>query len=487
MGLFKNKQKPNELDTTIGYKLVKKSKETVRVDVPFLAESRFDHTLIVGSAGSGKTFKILTPMVLKDISIKSKPVGVTVMEPWGSFAEETYLAAKEFNKNIDDAIKAGSYTKETHGDKKIIQYFNPKLDNCPYFNPLEGNIDNVVENIANAFLLFNTGMAPFTRDTCCTLIKNAVKIAKRLYGDEATFFDLEVIICNPENRGLKNYVIPFGDMLTDFNGEHLNAAQRKEREEIVNWFINDYYLGMDLGDKAPKTFRNSQIIRDQITKLNTHKYLRKILNPPHKGSPNYQEYLKFQEECKKNETAYKLDIFEAIDKGHVLAITTSVPTLRVFGNLLGYFLMLQIQTAILSRSGNEDSRIENMIYIDDFQNCANNQFIEVLRTAKTYKVAFHLAMQSRYQFIGDDNLINKNFADILFAHAKNRIVFSKLSYLDAEYFLKEYLSFFEKKNAIKKSPIKTRGDILEIPDNEILYSLTTNGMSTPFDRAYTLR
>ena len=101
--------------------------------------------------------------------------------------EGTYL-------NIIKAI----YDKHTaniilNGEKKIIQYFNPVLKDCPYFNPLEGYEDDVVENIVNTFRIMNTDSAPFIRDLEGIVLRNAVKVLKRLYGNEATFSDLKTL------------------------------------------------------------------------------------------------------------------------------------------------------------------------------------------------------------------------------------------------------------------------------------------------------
>ena len=180
MSLFQRKSPSNNGDIILG-NLVKNNNTVVNKPVILPAENRYDNTLIIGPAGCGKTRYTLIPMIKQDI-FTNQSAGITVLEPNGDLSKETYEMATAYNCSKDA--------------KKIIQYFNPTLDDCPYFNPMEGREDDVVENIINAFLLLNKDWSPFMKDTATIALRNAVKVAKRLYGDNATITDVNNIIEN---------------------------------------------------------------------------------------------------------------------------------------------------------------------------------------------------------------------------------------------------------------------------------------------------
>ena len=142
---------------------------------------RYLHYLFLGPTGSGKTALSLTPMVLRDLI--SGNVGVTVIEPKGDFAEKVYAMAKICGREV--------------------VYFNPINRNCPYFNPLYGPMNDVIENMATTFGMFSADSSQFFRDANDGLLRRAVKVIKRLYGNDATLVDLSTLLHNAGNAGKK--------------------------------------------------------------------------------------------------------------------------------------------------------------------------------------------------------------------------------------------------------------------------------------------
>ena len=67
--------------------------------------------------------------------------GITVLEPKGDLAEKVYAMA------------------EHYGRKAV--YFNPLLPDCPYFNPLYGDEEDVIENMATTFKMLNPDSPQF--------------------------------------------------------------------------------------------------------------------------------------------------------------------------------------------------------------------------------------------------------------------------------------------------------------------------------------
>ena len=114
--MFK-KHSSDESSVIIGYN--KKNKP-----VEILRDDKFTSTLIVGPAGSGKTTQSLIPMIQQDIR-KQIPMGITVFEPNGDLTARIYADIKEQNDC-----------------NKTVLWFNPTLEDCVYFNPLNNNLDD---------------------------------------------------------------------------------------------------------------------------------------------------------------------------------------------------------------------------------------------------------------------------------------------------------------------------------------------------------
>ena len=127
-------------------------------------QDRFLHMLVLGPLGCGKTSSSVLPMILQDI--QNPEWGVTVLDPTGELAIKTHMTAK------------------SHGRKSI--FFDPTYDNCPKFNPLSGNETDVIENIASTFKMLNPDSPQFFMDLNEQLLRNAIKVLKRLDKNERT-------------------------------------------------------------------------------------------------------------------------------------------------------------------------------------------------------------------------------------------------------------------------------------------------------------
>ena len=193
-------------DAILGYKVdmddVDKNGVGTKTDIPVVlpAKDRFLHMLVLGPTGCGKTSQTIIPMIWRDINIKKlingKPVGITVLEPKGDLAEKVYAMVNYKNNEIDMAIKNNTYDQNELGVKRTVVYFNPILSGCPYFNPLEGDESDVIENMCTTFNMLNADSPQFFKDMTDGLVRRSVKLLKRLHGDAATLLDLNTLVWN---------------------------------------------------------------------------------------------------------------------------------------------------------------------------------------------------------------------------------------------------------------------------------------------------
>lgn len=355
-------------------------------------KDRFLHMLILGPTGGGKTSQVILPMVDQDI--KNPEAGVTVIEPKGDLAREVAMMAK---------VAGRPYI-----------YFDPSVDNCPFFNPLVGDEDDVIENAVTTFLMLNPDSPQYFKDLSEQLVRYTLKVLKRLDKEEgidgkyATFINMNTILQNPNQDGRK--------LVQKFNqAKRGTDAERKENADIASWFINEYYA------ERSKVYENSSGIRAQVSKIIANRYLRGILNP----------------DVTKNQYN-QIDFDKHLADGGVICICTAQGKLRDLGKFLGYFIILQFQSAVFRRPGNEDNRRAHFLYIDEFQTYSTPGFSDMLTQGRSYRVASHLATQARAQIAMGGGRDGKNFVELVSTNARNLIIFPGISIIDAEYYSKQF-------------------------------------------------
>lgn len=355
-------------------------------------KDRFLHMLILGPTGGGKTSQVILPMVDQDI--KNLEAGVTVIEPKGDLAREVAMMAKAVGRPYI--------------------YFDPSVDNCPFFNPLVGDEDDVIENAVTTFLMLNPDSPQYFKDLSEQLVRYTLKVLKRLDREEgidgkyATFVNMNTILQNPNQDGRK--------LVQQFAKTQKGSdAERKENADIASWFINEYYA------ERSKVYENSSGIRAQVSKIIANRYLREVLNP----------------DVTKNEHN-EIDFDKHLAEGGVICICTAQGKMRDLGKFLGYFIILQLQSAVFRRPGNEDTRRAHFLYIDEFQTYSTPGFSDMLTQGRSYRVASHLATQARAQIAMGGGRDGKNFVELVSTNARNLVIFPGISVIDAEYYSKQF-------------------------------------------------
>lgn len=356
------------------------------------AKDRFLHMLILGPTGCGKTSQSLIPMVLQDV--QNPEWGITVLEPKGDFAIKAYMMAKEFGR---DAI-----------------YFDPSYKNCAKFNPLAGREIDVVENIATTFKMLNPDSPQFFLDLNEQLVRNAVKVLKRLDANEgvegkyATLIRLSQLLQNSGGQG-RDLVNAFSKVTAATDSE------AKENADIASWFLNDYF------PERSKVYENTSGVRSQVSKLVSNEYLREILNPDFdKGEHN------------------EVDFDTHLANGGVMCISTAQGTLRDLSKYLGYFIILSLQSSVFRRPGNENTRRPHTLYIDEFQTYSTPGFADMLTQGRSYRVSSVLATQARAQMAMGGGKDGKNFVELVSANARNVILYPGINKDDAKYYSDQF-------------------------------------------------
>lgn len=361
--------------------IICKNKET-KEDVVIKYKDRFLHSLILGPTGSGKTSQIIIPMINQDM--QNFDAGITVIEPKGDLAEKVMALAKYY--------------------KRPAVYFNPIDPDCPYFNPLDGPETEVIENMVTTFKMLNTDSPQFFQDMSETFLRNAIRVIKRVKGEKATLNDLFHLAADVNGMGK--------EMVNELGRLSGPIEWKKENSEVTSWFNSDYF------NVKSKTYEHCSGVRNQIAKINSNDYLRKVLNPPDgKSDVNFTKIL---------------------EENGVLAITTAQGKLRALGKYLGYFIILNFQSAVFTRPGNENTRTPHFLYIDEFQTYANEGFDDMLTQGRSYRVSSNLATQNRALIGMGVGKRAKDFVQLVSTNARNVIIFPGANSDDAKYYSQEF-------------------------------------------------
>lgn len=377
-----------------------------KIRLPY--NDRFLHMLILGPTGSGKTSQVILPMILQDV--QNPEVGIIVLEPKGDLADQVWALGKMHNRDV--------------------LYFDPESKNCPFFNPLMGDEDDVTENLVMTFKILNPDSSTFFQDQAEQLIRQACKVLKRLYKDDATFIHMNTLITNPNNEGV-NMIKQFLTLPTS------SISEADENKRIAAWFLTDYYTGATGERNATKTFEHCSSVRAQILKLISNRYLKNVLNPPAKDGP----------EAHLIEERGLINFDDVLARGQVLTMSSAQGKLRELGKFLGFFLILQLQSAVFRRPGTVKTRRGCMLYIDEFQTYANSGFSDMLTQGRSYRVASHLATQNRALIGMNSGSKGKSFLDLVSTNARNIVIFPGANYEDAKFYSLEFgVDIIEKVN-----------------------------------------
>lgn len=386
--------------------MVEAKAKDCREIIPY--KDRFLHMLILGATGSGKTSQVILPMCYQDI--QNLDAGLTVLEPKGDLAREVAMMAKDLGRPYI--------------------YFDPSVDNCPFFNPLIGEESDVIENAVVTFNALNPDSPQYFKDLSEQLVRNSLKVLKRLDKDKgidgyySTFIWMSRVLQNNGGQGR--------ELVQRFSRIHSSTPdEAKENADIASWFLNEYFA------ERSKIYENSSGIRSQVSKVIANQYLRHILNPDvEKGEYN------------------QVDFDKHLADGGVICISTAQGLLRDLGKFLGYFLILQFKSAVFRRPGTEDNRRAHWLYIDEFQQYSTPGFSEMLTQGRSYRVACHLATQARAQMAMGGGRDGKNFVELVSTNARNIVIFPGGSKDDAEFYSKQF-GEYEKTEVMKSYTRKT--------------------------------
>lgn len=365
-----------------------KSKKSVKWD----RNSRRGHMLLLGPTGCGKIGLTLLPLINQDM--KNKDIGMTIMEPTGDLAEQAYKLALKNNRKV--------------------LYFNPYDPDCPQFNPLTGEETEAEEHMSIIYKQMDMNSPQFFKDMNEVLIRNAVKVIKRLYKEKATLLDLFNLVHNSNGMGRK--------MVQMLMRTEAPSTEIKENEFLGEWFLFEYF-----NDRS-KTYEHCSGFRAFISKIVSNSSAEKIFTP--------------------NLEKKTIDFENHLEEGNVLIISTAHGLLRDVGLFLGLSLMLKFQEATFRLNGIESIKRVHALYLNESQCYVNKGFPSFLSHGGRCGIMTHIAAQNRRslgQNIDGTDQEKNDYAEIISTNIRNVILYPG-SYEDFLYYSERWNSWSNKKS-----------------------------------------
>ncbi|MBR6033508.1 MAG: TraM recognition domain-containing protein [Clostridia bacterium] len=418
-----------------------KDKDTGKnVKVP--ENRRYESTLIVGGSGTGKTTMVFEPMIARDMEKKhfykevAKEMGFAALRSGVASLNSPYdneYMNKNFslnmikpNQNKSKIYKA--YFKRliynASDDKFVyrdlgITYLAPDYESTNRMLDVANNY-NISVNIVDPSNPDSIGTNPFVHKDP---IKTAIAISSVLKGmyvsnrvDVEEAFRENVVVQVVENLCiLLKEVYPLTHQGTLPNLEDLLAL------------MGDF----DLVEKMCKQMESDEVLAQKYSILLS--YFKKNFYKNSSGRADTEKFISPATTQLDNLLRYpgvrnilcnrthNINFDDALANGEVTLVCTRRGDLGATAHqAFGLFVLLLMQYSVLTRPGNEKTRIPHFLYIDEFPDFMCKSTVPIFTLYRKYRVGTVISAQGLSQFgaSGKDN-----YREIILGNSSSKLVF----------------------------------------------------------------
>ena len=404
-------------------------------------ERRFQSTLVCGGSGTGKTSMIFEPVIAQDIEKKyffteaSKELGFTALKTGIASLSAPY-SDEYLNKNFNLNMLTPSFGKDTLFNtfvKKMVIATSPhniyKNIGVTYMSPDYETLDQmmrVCDNYNVGYTIIDpsqpeksTGLNPFVYDDptrISIIISSSLRSIssdeademKDLYKEEISLQILEnlsillKVIYPKMHDGVLPNMEDLLSLLSNFSlVEKMCKILEKDEELSEKYHMELSYFKRSFFADSPAredTKKAAFQLASRLENLLRAPKIRNILCNRHENV-NFDDVLK---------------------NGEFLFVCTRRGDSGQIGHkAFGLFFLLSMQNAVLSRPGNEKSRIPHFLYIDEFPDFISKDTETMFTMYRKYRVGTTISAQSISQFAlpGDKT----NYNSVVLANCGNKI------------------------------------------------------------------
>ena len=438
-----------------------KNKEDGKI-IKIPEDRRFESTLVIGVSGAGKTSMIFEPMVARDLEKKylfkeiAKEMGYTALRTGLATLKNPYTN-EYINDNFSLNMLVPTQAKEKiykaymnkllykyNGESSIyknlgITYMTPDYDSIERVQEIAENF-NVGYKIIDPNNQNSIGLNPFIFDDP---IKTSIAISsvlKRMYTAEVNLNNNssvdEAFMQNISTQAIENITLLLKEMYP-----RLHNGDLPNLEDLLKLLTN-FDLIENLSEEMKKVPELAQKYEIQIS------YFEKTFYGDAVGRADTAKYLQATAAQLENLLRYpgirsilcnrqnNLNYDDALQNGEVVLVCTRRGDLGVsVHKAFGLFFLLLMQQSVLSRPGNEKSRIPHFLYIDEFPPFVCRATEDIFTLYRKYRVGTIISAQNLSQFgINNDN----NYRQTILANCTTKIVFGNNTPDDNDWWQREF-------------------------------------------------
>lgn len=421
---------------------------------------RFEATLVVGVSGSGKTSMIFEPMIARDLEKKyfwretSKELGYTALK-----TNIATLNCPYTNDYVNENFSLNMLTPVANKEK-VFQAFLSKLTynynaeksvykdiGLTYMAPDYESISRIREVAENFGLKYHIidpndidsiGLNPFAYTNPMKTSIAISSILKKLYASmETRNFSAheEAYMENTVTQAVENLVLLLKETYPRLNNGLLPTI-----EDLME-LMTDFDKIEELAEKM-KTF--SDLAEQYKIQLG---YFKKTFYKDAHGRDETARYLQGSAAQIENLLRYpglrtilcnrtnNLNYDHALASGDITLVCTRRGDLGAsIHKAFGLFFLLLMQQSVLSRPGNEKTRIPHFLYIDEFPPFVCKATEDIFTLYRKYRVGTIISAQNLSQF-GKNN--DNNFRQTILANCNTKMVFGNNTPEDNDWWEKE--------------------------------------------------
>ncbi len=418
-----------------------KDKDTGK-NVKVSENRRFEASLIVGASGTGKTSMVFEPMIARDIEKKyffkevSKEMGFTALKtglatlncPYDNEYMNANFSLNMIKPNPSKSKLYHAYMKKLiyhYSDDKIIYrdlgitYLAPDYESTNRLIDVASNY-NIKINIVDPANSNSIGINPFIHEDP---VKTAIAISSVLKGMYATThveteeaFRENIVVQAVENlcillkevyprthEGSLPTIEDLLALLNDFDLVESMCMQLLEYEELANKYnIQIAYFKKNFYKNSPGRSETEKFVYSAITQLdNLLRY------------PGVRTIL-----CNRTNN---IDFDKALKNGEVTLVCTRRGDLGVTAHkAFGLFFLLLMQYSVLTRPGNEKTRIPHFLYVDEFPDFMCSATAPIFTLYRKYRVGTIISAQTLSQF-GESE--KSSYRQIVLGNSTTKLIF----------------------------------------------------------------
>ena len=420
--------------------------------------SRFNQFLVVGPSGSGKTSLVFEPCMARDLEKKyffyqtSKEMGFTALKTGiatlnAPFNNEYLNNNFSLNMLIPVQGKQGLY--DTYMRKMLIGksgdnyiYKNLGLTSIsPDYESISHMIDvaknyNITYNIIDPNNEDSVGLNPFVHDNPLKAASVFTQVLKAMY--QGTQEDIDkVSVENYAIQALENICIL---LKATYPIVYKDRDYLPTLEDVVK-ILNNFDLVESLCNTLESVPEIAQQYHVQLS------YFKKNFYANSPGRANMERSALYASSVFEKLIRYagvkkiicnrknNINYDKALANGEVTFVCTRRGDLGPnVHKAFGTFFIILMQNSVLSRPGNESTRVPHFLYIDEFPEFISKVTEPIFTLYRKYRVGTTISTQTLAQL----GAVNEKYKQTITSNCMNKIVFGGGDVSENEWWHKEF-------------------------------------------------